>query len=143
VEVYLKWVQPMTFVARGEKGWTALMDAKAEAGGEVGSPAPMEVFLSSLGGCTGMDVVYFLRKMKSEPERFEVRVEGERREEHPRLFKRVKVVYAFWGDLDPSKLAKAVELSFNKYCGVIGTLREAGCELSREILLNGERVGES
>ena len=80
----------------------------------------------ALAGCTGMDVVSILKKMRVEPESFSVKVLGELTDEHPKQYTSLHVVYEFKGkDLPMDKLVKAVSLSEEKYCGVSAVLKKA------------------
>ena len=89
--------------------------------------------LTALAGCTGIDVIMILKKMKVEPESFHVVVEGDLTEEHPIRYHQMKMVYQFKGeDLPMDKLEKAVKLSQEKYCGVSASYRMA-MDLSYEI----------
>ncbi|OYT59930.1 osmotically inducible protein OsmC [Euryarchaeota archaeon ex4484_178] len=96
------------------------------------APAPMEAFLMSLGGCTGMDVVAILKKMRAEPRKFEIYIDGERAQEHPKVYTKVRIKYCFEGT-DYEKAKKAVELSQNRYCPVSAMLRRSGAEIEYEI----------
>lgn len=84
---------------------------------------PMDLLAVALGGCTAMDVLSILRKMRQPVEAFSVAVNGERAEEHPKRFTSLEVVYRFKGDLDEAKVARAIELSETRYCSVEATLR--------------------
>ncbi len=78
----------------------------------------------SLAGCTGMDVISILEKMKVKLKSFNIKVVGDINEEHPKKFNAIKIIYEFSGDnLNLEKLKKAVKLSEEKYCGVLATLR--------------------
>jgi putative redox protein len=82
--------------------------------------------LVSLGGCTGMDVVSMLKKMRVEFDYFNVEVEGELTEEHPKYYHTININYIFKGkDLPLEKLEKAVNLSQDRYCGVTAMLEKA------------------
>ncbi len=98
------------------------------------APAPMEAFLMSLGGCTGMDVVAILMKMKQPPRKFEIEIEGERAQEHPKVYTKVHIRYHLWG-VEYDKAKKAVELSQNRYCPVSAMLRRSGAELTYEVIV--------
>ncbi len=81
--------------------------------------SPMELLLASLAGCTGVDVVDILTKMREEITRVEVNVEAHRREEHPRIWKAIVVHYDIYGKgVSEEKAARAVSLSVEKYCSV-------------------------
>ena len=117
-------------------GHHIILDATNEVGGENAGPRPKELMLSALAGCTGMDVVSILKKMKVEPEYFNIRIEADLTEEHPKVYSKVHIIYEFKGkDLEREKLQKAIELSQEKYCGVSAMYRKA-MEVSYEIVIN-------
>lgn len=121
-------------------GHTITVDAAPDVGGQDRGPRPKGLTLVSLAGCTAMDVVSILRKMRVEVARFEVAVDGDLAAEHPKRFERIAVRYEIDGpDVDPAKVRRAVDLSRERYCGVIATLRPA-VELAYEVWINGERV---
>lgn len=96
-----------------------MMDASPEHGGEQKGPRPKELLLAAVTGCTGMDVVAILKKMQVELESFQMHVEADVTEEHPKHYTRMHLIYEFKGkNLDRAKLEKAVTLSQDKYCGV-------------------------
>jgi putative redox protein len=100
-------------------GHHVMLDALPEAGGSNSGVRPKELLLTSLAGCTAMDVIFMLRKMRHEPEYFNIRVDAEITEEHPKHYTSMHLTYEFGGkDLDLEKLKTAVELSQEKYCGV-------------------------
>jgi putative redox protein len=112
-----------------------LIDAKEEVGGQDLGPRPKTLMLSALGGCTGMDVVSILKKMRVEIKGLNIKVEGDLAEDHPRKFTRMHVTYEFEGDdLPLEKLKKAVALSEETYCGVNAVYREA-MEITSEIVV--------
>jgi putative redox protein len=80
----------------------------------------------ALGGCTGMDVVSILKKMRVKFDSFSVRIEGELTDEHPKYYTHMHIIYEFRGkDLPLDKLQKAVDLSQERYCGVSVSYRKA------------------
>ncbi|HNV96310.1 MAG TPA: OsmC family protein [Bacteroidales bacterium] len=96
-----------------------MMDAAEEFGGQNLGPRPKELLLASVSGCTGMDVVAILKKMQVELESFNMEIEADMTEEHPKHYTKMHLIYEFKGkNLDRSKLEKAVTLSQDKYCGV-------------------------
>ena len=115
----------MAFTAEvGE--YRIVLDAAAEVGGENKGPRPKPLLMVSLAGCTGMDVVSILEKMKVKLKSFNVKVIGDVNDEHPKKFNEMKIIYEFSGNnLEMDKLQKAVKLSEEKYCGVIATLRNS------------------
>jgi putative redox protein len=102
------------------------MDAHPEHGGTAAGPAPMEVLLLALAGCTGMDVVPILRKMRAPVERFSIEVTADRAETHPRVLTAIHLRYLAAGPgLRVDQVEKAVALSQDRYCSVSAMLRQA------------------
>lgn len=117
-------------------GHKLVMDAVPEVGGHDSGPRPKTLMLASLAGCTGMDVVSILKKMKIEVDGFKIRVDGDITDEHPKQFTRMHLTYEFKGkNLPADKIQHAVNLSQEKYCGVAATLKKA-VELTFEIVLS-------
>jgi len=114
-------------------GHEIILDANKNVGGEDKGPPPKPLMLVSLGGCTGMDIISILNKMRVEVEDFHVKVEGKLTEEHPKHYYKIHVIYEFKGkNLPMDKIKKAVKLSEYRYCGVSETYRQA-MELTSEI----------
>jgi len=130
--VTTKWLDNMAFESEAD-GHKIILDANPEMGGEDLGPQPKPLMLVALGGCSGMDVISILKKMRVVPDKFNVQVEGELTEEDPKHFYKIHVIYEFTGkDLPMDKLKKAVELSEEKYCGV-GAVYKKTMELTSEI----------
>ena len=109
--------QGMAFEATAGSGHSVMLDAWPEHGGGGAGFSPMELLLVGLGGCTAMDVVALLRKMRQQVTAYRVEVRGDRRDEHPQVYTRIEVVHVVRGrDLDPKQVARAVELSATRYC---------------------------
>mgnify|MGYP006290291503 CR=1 FL=1 len=118
------------------QGHHFIVDADEKVGGKDQGPRPKSLLLSSLAGCTGMDVVSILNKMQMPFDRFEIGIDGETTDQHPKVYNKIVVVYRFWGEnLDEAKIDKAVRLSQDKYCGVSETLRQLA-DLDYSIELN-------
>lgn len=117
-EVNIKWMGNMAF--EGEiGGHKIILDADESVGGENKGTRPKPLMLMALAGCTGMDVVSILKKMRVQLDDFQVFVEGELTEDYPKYYQAMKVVFQFKGkDLPMDKLEKAVNLSEERYCGV-------------------------
>jgi putative redox protein len=83
------------------------------------APSPMQSVLAAVGGCTGMDVISILRKMRQQVTAYELVVNAERAEEHPRVFTAIEILHRITGvDLNPSMVERAIELSETRYCSV-------------------------
>jgi len=112
----------MRFIGRGDDGHETIMDAHPKSGGEDSAARPVNVLLSALGGCSGMDVISILRKMQAEPTSLRIEIDGTRAEEYPKPFTKIHLSYVVTGDVQEEKLARAIELSLQKYCPVAATL---------------------
>ncbi|HNW89510.1 MAG TPA: OsmC family protein [Bacteroidales bacterium] len=131
-KIECRWLENMAFETEVD-GHTLIMDAGESSGGDDLGPRPKALTLVSLAGCTGMDVISILKKMNVNPDEFHISVEGELTKEHPRYYEKIMVSYHFKGkNLPEDKLARAVELSQEKYCGVSALLRK-GTEVDYEI----------
>lgn len=107
-------------------GHKIILDSAEAVGGENRGPRPKPLLLAALAGCTGMDVISILKKMRVEIEAFNVFVEGDLTEEHPKQFSQMRVIYEFKGtDLPMDKLEKAINLSEERYCGVSAMYKKA------------------
>jgi len=110
-----------------------MMDLAGEKGDDTG-PRPKPLMLAALAGCTGMDVISLMKKMRQEVEYFNVIVEGDTEDEQPNAFYRMHVIYEFRGkDLDPEKIEKAIQLSMERYCGVSAVYRKANMQMTHEV----------
>ncbi len=123
-KVELKWVEGMSFLAIPPSGHGVYMDTKEESGGMNSGPSPMELLLIALGGCTSMDVVSILRKMKEDVRDYRLSIEAERAQEHPKYYTKIHLKYVFYGkDLKEENIRRAIELSQTKYCSVSENLK--------------------
>jgi putative redox protein len=116
----------VAMVGKADSGHWVPMDGPEEVGGCTGGSRPLELFLIGLGGCTGMDVLSILAKKRVKLDDFEIQVEADRADEHPKVFTAVRLVFHFYGDdLRVEELQTAVELSEQKYCSASAMLRQA------------------
>jgi len=119
------WKDDIAFEAT-TSGFSIMLDGSPEAGGRNLGPRPKALLLAALGGCTGMDTISILKKMRVSPEYFNVEVEGELSEEHPKVYHTIHIKYIFRGkDLPVDKLEKAISLSQERYCAVTAMLRNS------------------
>lgn len=131
---HLSWRDGMQFDAELQ-GHHFELDAAPESGGQGYGPKPKPFVLMALAGCTGMDVVSILNKMRMTWKSFDVDVSGDLVEEHPRAYDKIHITYRFAGDaLDRAKIERAVELSLTRYCGVAAMLGKTA-EITHEIVL--------
>ena len=130
--VDMAWTDKVAFETDMD-GHKVVIDATNESGGSDLGPRPKKLMLTALAGCTGVDVVMILKKMKVEPEAFNVIVEADVTDEHSKHYSKMKVIYQFKGkDLPKDKLEKAIKLSEEKYCGVTAVYKKA-MKMEREI----------
>ncbi len=116
-------------------GHKLMMDAPEAAGGTNTGPGPKKLMLVALSGCTGMDVVSILQKMRVEIESCEIEVQADVTDEHPKQYYKMHVIYTFKGkNLPLEKLEKAVRMSEETYCGVGAVYRKV-MEVSSEIVV--------
>ena len=141
----VRQTEGLTFVARGPSNHWVVLDTSESGGGHGAGSNPMELLLMALGGCTGMDIVSILAKMKESYAGFRVELSGERAEEPPRRFTRIFVDYYLTSDsVLTDNVAKAVRLSAEKYCSVGGTLVPGVAMVHRYHIIRGtgEETGE-
>ena len=113
----IKWLDHRTFVGESPSGHSVVMDGAPESGGRDLGIRPMEMLILGLGGCTSFDVVSILQKSRQALVECEVEIEAERASEVPKVFTRIHLHFIVKGNqLDPKKVAKAIELSAEKYC---------------------------
>ncbi len=129
----LERIGEMAFHVKTPSGHDVNLDGNEKVGGKDSGARPMELVLVSLMGCTSMDVVSILRKMKVTDYEYYMEVESEKSDEHPKVFTKIHLIYNFAGkNLPKDKIEKAVELSQDKYCSVSAMLR-ATVDLSYDI----------
>ena len=117
----IRLVGPELFIGCTPSGHELMIDTDRERNS---AGSPVELLLLALGSCTGVDVVSILQKKREEVTNYRVEVRGERRDEHPRSYKRMKVHHIVTGrNISERSVAQAVELSEGKYCSVAATLR--------------------
>lgn len=120
----IKWLGKMAFIGKSDSNHLVAMDAAPEVGGENSAIRPLELLLQGLGGCTGMDVISILKKKRILLTDFEIEIQAERAEEHPKVFTKIHLKYIFYGrDIKSKDVEHAIELSETKYCSASAMLR--------------------
>lgn len=138
-EIETQWMGKMQFNSL-VNGHTIIMDAPERVGGEDAGPIPKPFVLTSLSGCTGMDVVAILRKSQKEVKELNIKVTGELSQQQPIEYVAIHVIYDFIGDeANKDAALDAVSVSQNKYCGISHMLRKA-LPVTWEINYNGVSV---
>ncbi|MBN4070688.1 OsmC family protein [Olleya sp. AH-315-F22] len=122
--IITQWKGGMQFESDNPSGKTVMMDTNVEGSDQRFGLSPKAMMLSAIAGCSGLDIVPLLDKMKVSINDFKMVIEGELTDEHPRYYHSVKVDYHFYGkDLNEKKINRAVDLSVEKYCGVMEMFR--------------------
>lgn len=125
VQVTTKWLGAMRFESTNPSGHNLFIDAGEENGGKGEGYRPKALMLSGLAGCSGLDVASLIKKMKLEVKDFKIDIDANLTEEHPKHYDKVRLNFHFYGEnLNEKKLQKAVDLSVEKYCGVMEMFRQ-------------------
>ena len=117
MNISVNWVDGMLMVGKSDSGHTITMDGPPEIGGDNLGVRPMEMLLLGVAGCTMIDVVTTLKKMRQDLSYFQTEINAERANDHPKVFTNIHIQFVIKGkDLDPKKVEKAITLSAEKYC---------------------------
>src|ERR1700744_6301413 len=125
------------FEATDEYGHVVKIDTNPEMGGQNYGARPMQTLLMGLGGCSAIDVISILKKQRQEIVDYKMNISGERETgKEPSLWKSVNIEFHLYGDIDPDKAARAVDLSVNKYCSVAATLMGSGTKITSQVFVH-------
>ena len=117
MKTQVKWHDGASFVGETESGHAIVMDGPPDFGGNNSGPRPMELLLTGLGGCTAFDVVMMLQKSRQNILDCTVDIDAERADSEAKVFTRIHIHFTIYGhDLSEKQVARAVELSADKYC---------------------------
>ena len=136
MQTTVTWQGKMAFVGEDESGNSIKMDAPAVVGGEDDGFRPKQLLLEALAGCTSMDVISILKKMKISPESFRVEISASESAEHPKVFTDFHIKYIVRGEVPEAKLNKAINLSQERYCGVTAMFRSFA-PITHEVIFEG------
>ncbi len=130
------WDHGLSFEGTADSGFTINLGSSVDVGGDDDGFRPLELMLTSLAGCTAMDVISILRKKRQPVTGFKVQAEAQRAESHPKVFTHIHVHYIVEGDgVAPEAVERAMELSETRYCPAHAMLSQvAEVETSYEIL---------
>ena len=128
------------FEVVNQSGHRVFLDNKSKEKGTIKGISPMELLLMGLAGCSSIDVVSILGKQKINPTSLKMEVNGKRNKgEIPSLFKKIEVSVFIEGEIPSSKVKRAVDLSFEKYCSVSKTL-ESTAKINYRVFLNNIKI---
>lgn len=117
MNISVNWVDGLLMVGKSDSGHTLTMDGPPESGGENLGVRPMEMLLLGVAGCTMIDVVTTLKKMRQDLSHLETKINAERATDHPKVFTDIHIQFILKGqNLDEKKVDKAITLSAEKYC---------------------------
>lgn len=135
-----KWIEGMRFESN-IRGHQLTLDAAKESGGTNQGPTPKELLLSSITGCSGMDVISLLKKMRQPVTAFQMQSKTHTTEGHPAVLAEVHVTFSVTAGegAEPEKVIKAVTSSMTKYCGVSAMIAEI-CPIYYSVELNGKEI---
>lgn len=119
MQVRVKWLDHMSFVAESGSGHTVVMDGAPDSGGRNLAARPMEMVLMGLGGCASFDVVMILQRARQNIKDCQAFIEAERADDVPKVFTKIHIRFEVYGDdLNEKQVARAVSMSAEKYCSV-------------------------
>ncbi len=131
-KIEVNWKGEMLFESVAPEG-NVMIDAAEDVGGQGKGLRPKAMMLTSLAGCTAMDVASLLKKMRAEVADFKIEVEANLTDENPKYYDKVKVIYKFYDkSFQKDKIEKSVNLSVERYCGVFAMFRKFS-DISHEI----------
>ena len=140
----VKWVEQATFLGESGSGHAVVMDGPPDSGGRNLGVRPMEMLLLGMGGCTGFDVVYILKRQRQPVSDCVVELSAERAETGAKVFTRIHVHFIVSGEgLAEKQVARAVKLSAEKYCSaslMLGKTAEITHDF--EIVTVGETIND-
>ena len=117
MNISVNWVDGLLMVGKSDSGHTITMDGPPESGGENLGVRPMEMLLLGVAGCTMIDIVTTLKKMRQDLSHLETKINAERATDHPKVFTNIHIQFILKGqNLDEKKVDKAITLSAEKYC---------------------------
>ncbi|WP_151776876.1 OsmC family protein [Acinetobacter brisouii] len=129
----VQWLENVAFEAKSESGHSVIMDGAPAYGGENRGARPMELILMGLGGCASFDIVTILKKARQDIDGVECQLQAERADEVPAVFTKIHLHFVVSGKaLKEKQVAKAVELSAEKYCSASKMLSSGGVEITHD-----------
>lgn len=133
MQTSVHWLENVAFEAKTQSGHSLIMDGSAEYGGENRGPRPMELLLTGLGGCASFDIVSILKKARQDITDVRCELKAERADTIPAVFTKIHLHFVVTGKaIKDKQVAKAVELSAEKYCSASKMLSDGGVEITHD-----------
>lgn len=129
----VQWLENVAFEAKSESGHSVIMDGSPAYGGENRGARPMELILMGLGGCASFDIVTILKKARQEVTDVQCQLQAERADAVPAVFTKIHLHFVVTGKgIKEKQVAKAIELSADKYCSASKMLSDGGVEITHD-----------
>lgn len=126
MQATVKQVEGLSLIGKSDSNHWVTLDSVKSFGGAEAATKPMELVLIALGGCTAMDVLSILKKMREDVRDFDVNLDAEKAEGHPSVFTKIHLHYIIKGkNIKSENVNKAIELSMNQYCSVSAMLKKS------------------
>ena len=133
MQTSVHWLENVAFEAKSDSGHTITMDGSPEYGGENRGPRPMELILMGLGGCASFDIVTILKKSRQDVTNVVCQLKADRADTIPAVFTKIHLHFVVSGHaIKEKQVAKAVELSAEKYCSASKMLSDGGVVISHD-----------
>ncbi|SMO52026.1 OsmC family protein [Fodinibius sediminis] len=125
MKITIKQLEGIHMEAANEQGGLIRMDGSGNTGGLEGGFSPMQLLLAGAGGCSAIDIIGILEKQQQDLQDLQVEIDGDRRKKETYSeYTTIHLHYIFIGDLEASKVERAINLSLDKYCSVSKTLEK-------------------
>jgi putative redox protein len=126
MKAVVKQVEGLSLVGKSDSNHWVPLDSIKTFGGAEAATKPMELVLIALGGCTGMDVISILKKMREDVRDFDIELDADKADGHPSVFTKIHLHYLIKGKkIKSENVNKAIELSMNQYCSVSAMLKKS------------------
>ncbi|KAA8731412.1 OsmC family protein [Acinetobacter qingfengensis] len=133
MQASVQWLDNVSFKAISSSEHEVIMDGSPEYGGQNRGPRPMELILMGLGGCASFDIVTILKKSRQDITDVKCELNADRSSDIPAVFTKIHLHFVVTGHaLKEKQVAKAVELSAEKYCSASKMLRDGGVEITHD-----------
>jgi putative redox protein len=133
MQTTVQWMDNVAFEAKSESGHSVIMDGAEAYGGQNRGPRPMELILMGLGGCASFDIVTILKKSRQDVTDVVCQLQAERADSVPAVFNKIHLHFVVTGrGIKDKQVAKAVELSAEKYCSASKMLSDGGVEITHD-----------
>ena len=141
MKAMVQWQGEVCFLATSETGHQLLLDGPEEAGGQNKGPRPMELVLIGLGGCASYDVVSILKKARQKVLDCKVELSADRADATPAVFTKIQLHFVIQGEnISEQHVARAVQLSAEKYCSASKMLEAGGVEITHSFEIQAVAV---